>query len=175
MVAESLAKDRVLVSQLSVACDALEEIEDQEKVFTWKEQHLLRTEICEKISSKLFSLKDDVVGVLALVSGFVVQIPCHYLLEDGTYVELEKVQAEFEKLIFDSLEGEPRAPKLENVSVIAASLRKATEECKDGVHTITESGRELKKQTVIFSSIKVPDDREIDEFLVEVLDRVDME
>ena len=64
---------------------------------------------------------------------------------------------------------------LDHISIISASFRKATEDCKDGMHTIRESGRELKKQTVVLNSIKVPEDREIDEFLVEVLDRDDEE
>ena len=132
-------------------------------------------EICEKISTKLFSLKDDVVGALALVSGFVVQIPCHYLLEDGTYIELDKVQAEFEKLIRDNLEGDPVAAKLENISMISASFKKAAEDVRECMHTVKESDKELKKQIIALDSIKVPEDREIDEFLVEVLDQDDME
>lgn len=134
-----------------------------------------RMETCEKISTRLYTLKDNVVRVLALISGFVIQIPCHYLLEDGTYVKLDTVQVEFEKLIRDNLEGDHVASKLDHISVISASFKKTAEDVEECMHTIKDGDKELKRRIIIVDSVKVPEDRVIDEFLVEMLDRDDLE
>lgn len=67
-MAEGMAKDHVLISQLAVAYDAMVVEEEKRKIFAWREQHLFRMQTHERIYARLNTLKENVTRALELIS-----------------------------------------------------------------------------------------------------------